>query len=142
MSEAEHIAAIAHATLRYKSSQRATDRRAQERTEAIQAGRIAGVSPRAIAIAADVNESRVEEIVRTGRRRKPEVVVPLGIHAVNARTPCHDQPVRFRREEVIDPEIATTRMCSQCGTKYIVRRQVIASTSRGRVDELLWEATQ
>lgn len=141
MTEADHIVAVAHASLRHQTADRAARRRATEREDAIRVAAGAGISYRAIAIAADVGESRIPQIIQnTGKPSNP-VGDPLGVHAVNAHYPCHRQLAKFARDESIDPGASVDKTCPTCKTTYTVTRRVIASTSRGRVDELQWEAT-
>lgn len=109
------------------------------RDEAIRRAIEDGVSDRALAIVARVNMPRISQIARgVSYGNGAPAPLAIGVHAVNAKYPCCHVGVRFHADEAMDPGATLVKYCPRCKTPWIVSRSILASTDRGRVDELHW----
>lgn len=138
VSEAEHVrkvAALGRQTIQAQAAELTVRSR---RDRAIREALAFGVSDRALAIAAMLNPPRIRQIQRGQDRGIPDVVQPLGVNAVNGTYPCCAVDARFQRDEVMDPGAEIIKRCPRCKKPWVVTRSVLASTDRGRVDELHW----
>lgn len=110
------------------------------RNECIQAAMAAGLSDKAVSIAAMLNPPRVGQINRGLPNNEVfDVVQPLGVIAVNGRYPCCSVKVRFHGDDAVDPGAVVEKRCPRCKRLWSTSRTVLVSTDRGRVDELHWK---
>lgn len=139
MNEADHVRSVAALTrILFQQHFEETVAR-DERNRAIRLALVAGVSDKALAIAAMVNTSRISSIRRGAVVAvPPDIVHPLGVIAVCADYPCCGGSVRFHGDAMLDPGATAEKRCPSCGKSWLVTRTVIVSTDRGRVDELHW----
>jgi hypothetical protein len=144
VNDSEHILALKKivADLARASARQAVAMARRDR--AIHQAAQAGVSQDAIAITANINKSRVRQILRGGPdRRDLEPPQRLGVTSLNAVYPCHpDTNVRFTPDEAMDPGTPLYKHCRVCKRPWQIDRTVLASTDRGRVDELHWTVPQ
>lgn len=102
----------------------------------------AGVSDRALAIAADMGRASIHDVKNFVERRNGpshEQNEEQLVHAVNAVFPCCHHALRFSRQQLDGPEEEFIRQCHKCKRKWRIRRQLITESPRGRVDQLFFE---
>lgn len=140
MTGADHIRALAKLSAEcVKQDTKAAVARSK-RDRAIREASKDGVSYMAIAIAVNVTKSLAGRIAESMFEppTDQDPVHSLGIHALSATYPCCGNSARFMRDEMIDPGATHVKTCPSCERQWTVTRTVLASTARGRVDELHW----